>query len=97
LRVDLCGAAKEARTQEGHPMFGGCERGEEQPSRMGAHARAEQLIGLDYDRHGHDELSADLRHECCGQAVSFVASVGRRDERPGVRDDPHRAVTTLRR
>lgn len=64
---------------------------------MSADARAQQLIDLDDHRLGHEQLPAELGHQAGSERVRTVAAVRGGDERPGVGDDPQRALTGLRR
>jgi hypothetical protein len=73
------------------------ERLEKQARRAGADARTEKLVDLDQHRPWNHELPPQFGDERSGEAVRPVATVGRRDQRPGVGDDPQRAVTSSRR
>jgi hypothetical protein len=93
--VYLGRASQEPGGEEGDLVLAGVERGEEQPGRVSADPRAQQLVDLDDDRLRDDQVPADPRDQLGGQAVRPVAPVGRREQRPGVGDDPQRAVTSL--
>jgi len=95
--VELDRPPHEAGREERHLVLAGAECLEEQPRGVRADSRAKQLVDLDDHRAGDDQLATDPRHELRRERVCAVAAVRRGDERPGVGDDPQRAVTSLDR
>lgn len=90
-RVDRDGTAQQPRRQVGHIVLAGVQRREEQARSVRADPGAQQLIDLDNHGRWHDQPASQASHELGGETVSLIASVGSRDQRPGVGDDPQRA------
>lgn len=74
-------------------MLAGVQRREEQARSVRADPGAQQLIDLDNHGIWHDQPASQTSHELGGETVGPIASVGSRDQRSGVGDDPQRAET----
>lgn len=78
-------------------MLADRDRVEEEPGRVGAYARAKQVIDLNEDRVWDEEVASKLGDQRGGQRVGLIAAVGGRDERASVGDDPHPSGTGTRK
>ena len=78
-------------------MLTGVEGCEEQAGRVSSGARPQELVDLDDDGLGYDQVATDASDERRRELVSLIAPVRRRQQRPRVGNDPQRAVTSSRR
>jgi len=92
--VDLDRAPQQRWREVDNQVLARGQRFQEQPGRVRANARAQQLVDLNDHRLGHDQLPAEFGNQARGEGVRFVTSVRRGDERAGVGDDPQRASTS---
>jgi hypothetical protein len=96
-RVDLNRASQQSRREEDDRVLAGGERIQERARGVTADPSAQELIDLDDDGFGNDELAPELRNELGREPVRAVAPVRRREQWPGVGDDLQRALTSSRR
>lgn len=96
-RVDLNRASQQSRREEHDRVLAGGERIQERARGVAADTSAQELIDLDDDGFGNDEVPPELRHELGRERVRAVAPVRRREQRTGVGDDFQRALTSSRR
>jgi hypothetical protein len=97
LCVDRHRAPERAGGAGHHGVFTVRERREKQSGDGGVHARAQELIDLDDDGFGYEEAPAELGDQCRREGVGTVATVGRGNERAGVRNDVQDACTSSAR
>lgn len=95
--VDRHGPAEQVRAQVHDCVLTARHGGEEEARCVCRHSGSQQLVDLDENEVGDNEVSSEFRHERCGQPVRPVATVRGSDERAGVGDDSQRISTSSRR
>jgi hypothetical protein len=73
------------------------ERRKKQSGDGSVDGRAQQLIDLDDDGFGYEQAPAELGDQRRRESVGTVATVGRGNERTGVRNDVQDACTSSAR
>jgi hypothetical protein len=95
--IDFDGSTKQRHRGECDAMLAGADRRKEQSGGVAAEARAQQLVDLDHDGAGDDQVASEEGDQLAGQRMCTVASVRRRQQRAGVGNDLQRTVTGSRR
>ena len=97
LRVDLHRSPHEPGCEKGERVLTGGQRAEKQACGLGADPRSDEVVDLDRDGIGDDEIPPESPDERRRQGVRAVAPVDRGDDRPRVRDDSQPLSASLRR
>jgi hypothetical protein len=91
--VDFDSAAEEDGREMRDGVLAASERTEEGTCRVARDAFADEMLDLDHNRIGNDEIARQAGDERNGEAVSGIAPIDCGDERPGVGDDSQSAST----
>jgi hypothetical protein len=95
--VDLDGPPPQCGRDTGHSMLAGGERPEEQSRGSASDPRPEELVDLDDHGFRDQQIATELGDDARRQRMRPIPTIGRRDERPGVGDDPQLESTRSRR
>ncbi len=87
--VDRDSFREQGRSDRGSRVGACRQRGEEETRLLVADLLSTEVVDLDDDRIGNDEVPTAHIDEHGGEAMSFILAVHRGQQRPGVNDDGH--------
>jgi hypothetical protein len=97
LAVDLRGAAQQPGGEMRYGMLARRRRTEKHSARRSAKTRSNELIHLDENSVGNEELAAKEPDEVGGESVRRIAPIDSRNKRSRICDDSQRASMSSRR